>query len=187
MLEKKNSWVLPEISQRKVERDVANIDKRKTRFSSINNGGVPSNWRSMKNLPEWNRQKYSLKEKFGESGWNPKKKLSREMIERIKTANQTHPELNAKVLSQLFNISPELMRRILKSSFKPSKEESDKISQRWVRRGQRHLQYKLINDITLKFIDEKKLEFSEVDMGSTDEVRDKITKKLTGKDDILKP
>lgn len=98
---------------------------------------VPEGWRKDKNLPDWKRQIYALREKFGGERWDPKKKLSREAIEGIRMLKQHAPHLNAGDFASMFKISPESIRRILRSKWEPTDEEMNKIAEKWARRGVR--------------------------------------------------
>ncbi|ODQ56356.1 hypothetical protein SAICODRAFT_48520, partial [Saitoella complicata NRRL Y-17804] len=93
-------------------------------------------------LPAWKRQKFALLEKFGEEGWNPRKKLSPETMEGIRALHVQHPELFAiNRLAELFKISPEAIRRILRSKWRPATEEEQKEREaRWQARGKRILE-----------------------------------------------
>jgi len=73
--------------------------------------------------PERYRQyRAALKEKHPE-GWNPPKKLSREAMDGLRALHHTQPEVfTTPVLAQRFRISPEAVRRILKSKWTPSRE-----------------------------------------------------------------
>jgi len=84
---------------------------------------------------EWQIQKQALKEKFPD-GWNPRKKLSPDALEGIRALNQQFPDVyTTAVLAKRFEVSPEAVRRILKSSWTPSAEEEEDRQQRWFRRG----------------------------------------------------
>ncbi|KAI9025092.1 hypothetical protein CLU79DRAFT_97271 [Phycomyces nitens] len=55
--------------------------------------------------------------------WKPKKRISRETMEKIRDLASSNPGLyNTKSLSTEFKISPEAVKRILKSKFRPSSE-----------------------------------------------------------------
>lgn len=104
---------------------------------SEQNSRVPHGWRKNKHLPEWKRQMYALREKFGTEKWQPRKKLSREAMEGIRVLKEHSPELNAGDFAKMFKVSPESIRRILKSSWTPNEDELGKIADRWSRRGER--------------------------------------------------
>lgn len=63
-----------------------------------------------------------MKEKFPD-GWAPTRKLSREAMEGLRTMHAHNPELfTTSMLATRFKISPEAVRRILKSKWVPSRE-----------------------------------------------------------------
>lgn len=91
------------------------------------------------NLPykkeEWQTQKAVLKEKFPE-GWQPRKKLSPDALAGIRALHEQFPEdYTTEVLANKFEVSPEAIRRILKSKWEPSPEEEEERQQRWFNRG----------------------------------------------------
>jgi hypothetical protein len=87
---------------------------------------------------QWQIQKKALKEKFGSEAWNPQKRLSPDTIEGIRTMHASDPaRFTTPVLADNFKVSPEAIRRILKSKWQPTAEESEKRRERWERRGER--------------------------------------------------
>ncbi|KAI4163100.1 MAG: hypothetical protein LQ342_003227 [Letrouitia transgressa] len=86
---------------------------------------------------EWQTQKAALAAKFNGAGWSPRKRLSPDAVDGIRELHAQNPELyTTPVLAQQFQISPEAVRRILKSRWKPSEEEQRRRRQRWENRGQ---------------------------------------------------
>lgn len=86
----------------------------------------------------WKRQKKALREKFGQEGWHPRKRLSPDALEGIRSLHNSDPEqYSTMVLSQHFQVSPEAIRRILKSRWKPAEQEVESRRMRWERRGSR--------------------------------------------------
>ncbi|OXV10155.1 hypothetical protein Egran_02083 [Elaphomyces granulatus] len=85
-----------------------------------------------KRKPEpWEIQKSVLKEKFKE-GWAPPKKLSPDALDGIRHLHATDPErFTTPVLAEQFKVSPEAVRRILKSKWQPTEEERDDRRRRW--------------------------------------------------------
>ncbi|KAL5522757.1 hypothetical protein ACEPAG_8775 [Sanghuangporus baumii] len=72
---------------------------------------------------EFIRYRQTMKKRFPE-GWNPPRKLSREAMEGLRTLHRHDPEtFSTPVLAERFRISPEAVRRILKSKWSPNKEE----------------------------------------------------------------
>ena len=87
--------------------------------------------------PAWQIQKAALKEKLNGETWNPRKKLSPDAQEGIRHLNRTYPEkFTTAVLAEYFKVSPEAIRRILKSKWRPSDEEQEERLARWERRGE---------------------------------------------------
>lgn len=81
---------------------------------------------------------FALREKFHDKGgWNPSKKLSREAMDGIRSIKASNPELSSGDIASYFKVSPEAIRRILRSKWRPSPKEQTNISERWERRGQR--------------------------------------------------
>lgn len=91
-----------------------------------------------KKKPEgWQIQKGALEKKFP-AGWNPPKKLSPDALEGIRHLHATAPDrFTTAVLAEEFKVSPEAIRRILKSRWKPSEDEMESRRQRWERRHER--------------------------------------------------
>jgi hypothetical protein len=88
--------------------------------------------------PSWQLQKAALKEKLGGQAWNPRKKLSPDTMEGIRHLHSSQPDrFTTPILAQHFKVSPEAIRRILKSKWQPSDEESEARAQRWQKRGER--------------------------------------------------
>lgn len=88
--------------------------------------------------PAWAIQKEALKEKLGGEAWNPRKKLSPDTMEGIRHLNSTQPDkFTTPVLAEHFKVSPEAIRRILKSNWKPSDKEYEERMERWNKRGER--------------------------------------------------
>lgn len=84
---------------------------------------------------DWRIQKQALKEKFPE-GWNPRKKLSPDALLGIRALHKQFPEeYTTEVLSNKFEVSPEAIRRILKSKWTPEPEVEIDRQERWFSRG----------------------------------------------------
>jgi hypothetical protein len=91
-----------------------------------------------KERPTWQVQKEALKEKLGGEAWNPRKRLSPDTMEGIRHLHSTQPDkFTTPVLANYFKVSPEAVRRILKSKWRPSDEEAEERMQRWDKRGER--------------------------------------------------
>lgn len=94
-------------------------------------------WKTDPGIPEWKRQKMALRGKLKGENWNPKKRLSRDDIESVRLLRQQFPQISAKELGEKFKISPEVIRRILKSKWQPTEDDMVKLHERWKRRGER--------------------------------------------------
>lgn len=106
---------------------------RKESQSSLNTLEVQ---RGSHPLQPWQVQKRALLEKFGSSGWSPRKRLSPDVLESVRTLNSQSPEkYTTPVLAEQFKVSPEAIRRILKSKWRPSEEEEARRRLRWDSRG----------------------------------------------------
>lgn len=70
-----------------------------------------------RNPPQWLKHRTTLRENFP-TGWAPPKRISREAIDLLRVLQQSDPTLyTTPVLAERFKISPEAVRRILKSRF----------------------------------------------------------------------
>lgn len=86
-------------------------------------------------VPNWKAQKAALKEKFPD-GWNPRKRLSPDALAGIRALNAQFPEVyTTEALAKKFEVSPENIRRILRSKWTPSVDEEQDRQERWFRRG----------------------------------------------------
>ena len=84
----------------------------------------------------WQIQKSALSRKFGPSGWSPRKRLSPDSLDGIRSLHAQNPERHSTpALAEYFKVSPEAIRRILKSKWTPNDEEEDQRRGRWIRRG----------------------------------------------------
>jgi hypothetical protein len=96
--------------------------------------------RANPNLPSWAVQKLALAAKFGSEGWNPRRKLSPDAMLGIRTLHQDDPTtFTTPVLAKQFKISPEAIRRILKSKWLPKAgpEKAQEMRERWAKRHDR--------------------------------------------------
>lgn len=85
----------------------------------------------------WQVQKKALFEKFGSSGWSPRKRLSPDALEGIRMLHSQSPDkYSTPALADHFQVSPEAIRRILKSKWRPNEEEEAKRRKRWDKRGE---------------------------------------------------
>ncbi|KAL2888789.1 mitochondrion organization and biogenesis protein [Ceratocystis lukuohia] len=85
--------------------------------------------------PMWKIQRDALKEKFPD-GWNPLKRLSPDALAGIRALHAQFPnEFSTVQLAAKFEISPEAIRRILRTNWQPSAEEEAERQNRWFKRG----------------------------------------------------
>ncbi|KAI4118985.1 MAG: hypothetical protein LQ338_007338 [Usnochroma carphineum] len=93
---------------------------------------------SAKNREPWQSQKTALKTKFSCEGWAPRKRLSPDALEGIRALHTQFPnKYTTPVLADQFQVSPEAIRRILKSKWRPNEEETASRRVRWDKRGER--------------------------------------------------
>ena len=98
---------------------------------------ISSTSRPRQDREEWQIQKQVLKEKFKE-GWNPRKKLSPDAMEGIRGLHEQDPiKYSTAVLAQQFKVSPEAIRRILKSKWL-AKSGPEKLDERREKFAKRH-------------------------------------------------
>ncbi|KAI9753813.1 MAG: hypothetical protein M4579_004994 [Chaenotheca gracillima] len=70
--------------------------------------------------------------------WQPRKRLSPDAVEGIRALHAQYPaQFTTPVLADRFKVSPEAIRRILKSKWRPNEEEDDDRRKRWNQRGEK--------------------------------------------------
>ena len=90
-----------------------------------------------KERPNWQLEKEASKRKLNGEAWNPRKKLSPDTMEGIRHLHNTQPQkFTTPVLAQHFKVSPEAIKRILKSKWRPTDEEQEDRLRRWDKRGE---------------------------------------------------
>ena len=109
--------------------------KKVIEFLTGNANKVGSNQKD-KVIPLWKQRDETTKKKIKGERWNPSKRLSREGMDNVRLLKQQMPHLTASDLGAHFKISPDAIRRILKSNFKQTEEESINIQKRWKKRGE---------------------------------------------------
>ena len=78
----------------------------------------------------WAQHRASMKAKFPE-GWAPPHKLSRAAMDGLRALHAYDPDtFTTPVLSEKFRISPEAVRRILRSKWQPTKEQHVRLLER---------------------------------------------------------
>ena len=76
--------------------------------------------------PTWKIQQNALSHKFGSEGWSPRRKLSPDAQRGIRDLHASNPELySTPILAEQFKISPEAIRRILRSKWMDKLVDSD--------------------------------------------------------------
>jgi hypothetical protein len=91
-----------------------------------------------KDKEAWQIQKAALREKFGSIKWDPTKRLSPDSLNGIRALHASDPgTYSTEMLAHNFQVSPEAIRRILKSKWRPSEDEARDRLERWERRGAR--------------------------------------------------
>ncbi|KAF2839536.1 hypothetical protein M501DRAFT_1002965 [Patellaria atrata CBS 101060] len=133
-----SSQTSPSVQHSKERRD-SNAKKspiqksRPTKVSPDTNTHV----RKFKREP-WQIQKEGLHKKFKDESWAPRKRLSPDALEGIRALHAKYPDkFTTPVLAEEFKISPDAIRRILKSKWRPSAEEEEDRRERWEKRGER--------------------------------------------------
>jgi hypothetical protein len=86
----------------------------------------------------WQAQKAALAAKLNAEPWSPRKRLSPDCLAGIRALHAQYPtKYTTPVLAAQFQVSPEAIRRILKSKWVPKDEEREKRMERWERRGEK--------------------------------------------------
>ncbi|KAA1472042.1 hypothetical protein DENSPDRAFT_742494, partial [Dentipellis sp. KUC8613] len=71
----------------------------------------------------WASHRASLRARFPD-GWAPPRKLSRDAMAGLRSLHALDPEtFTTPVLAEKFRVSPEAVRRILRSKWQPTKEQ----------------------------------------------------------------
>lgn len=88
--------------------------------------------RRRQNAPEWEKREEALRKRYGD--WNPTRKVSRQYMDDIRELKAKAPHLKTVQIADFFKMSPESIRRILKSTWLPTEAEVEKQRQRGERR-----------------------------------------------------
>jgi hypothetical protein len=87
-------------------------------------------------IPEWKLRKAAIRTKINGERWNPPRKVSPDAQDLMRALNAEHPlEFTPNVLRKHFGISYESVRRILKSKWEPSTEQTEQRRKAWHERG----------------------------------------------------
>ena len=99
---------------------------------------TPREERQSRHSEAWQIQKAGLQRKLGEASWQPRKRLSPDALEGIRALHAQYPnKYTTPALATQFKVSPDAIRRILKSKWRPSDEEEEERRERWNKRGER--------------------------------------------------
>ncbi|KAG8955121.1 Required for respiratory growth protein 9 mitochondrial [Tulasnella sp. 424] len=83
----------------------------------------------------------AMKRKFPE-GWNPPKKLSRQLMDDMRALRRLDPEkFTTDVLASQFRVSPEAVRRILRSRWTPDEKRGEEYQERDEEKRAQTLEY----------------------------------------------
>ncbi|KAI0346146.1 hypothetical protein BDW22DRAFT_1352153 [Trametopsis cervina] len=81
-------------------------------------------------------------------GWSPPRKVSRQAMDGIRLMHAQDPEIfTTPILAEKFKISPEAVRRILKSKWEPTREKKLKLLQREERQRQERVQERRLQEM----------------------------------------
>jgi hypothetical protein len=84
----------------------------------------------------WKIDKAAMRRKLAGQSWAPTRKLSPETMDGIRALHKSYPDqFSTPVLAKQFDVSPEAIRRILKSKWTPTPEEAEDRNRRWESRG----------------------------------------------------
>ncbi|KAF3905701.1 hypothetical protein AA313_de0200707 [Arthrobotrys entomopaga] len=118
----------------KLRPDISRTYSEDTYRKNLNNqkGGSPA---YRKDVPEWQVHKEAVRGKLGGDKWKPFSRLSPAAVATLKQLKAENKGMTVEEYAPIFKISPDAMRRILKSKWTPTaKEEEDRL-ERWKRRG----------------------------------------------------
>lgn len=122
------------VEGRRRRRNEPDADRQRPRFA----GEESRDARIPRDPEPWQVQKAALQKKFKEDKWQPRKRLSPDAIEGIRALHAQYPDkYTTPVLAAQFEVSPEAIRRILKSKWRPTEEEAASRSERWLKRGEK--------------------------------------------------
>ncbi|KAF3911356.1 hypothetical protein ABW20_dc0100596 [Dactylellina cionopaga] len=87
-------------------------------------------------VPAWKIHKDAVKQKLGGAEWKPMQRLSPAAVATLKQLKADNPGMSVEEYAPIFKISPDAMRRILKSKWTPKPDEEVSRMERWKRRGE---------------------------------------------------
>ncbi|KAJ6260267.1 hypothetical protein Dda_4491 [Drechslerella dactyloides] len=85
--------------------------------------------------PAWKTHRDAVKAKHSGSAWNPFTRLSPAAVATLKQLKAENPNMTVEEYAPIFKISPDSLRRILRSKWTPSAKEEEDRMERWRRRG----------------------------------------------------
>lgn len=117
-----------QMSLEEMERMDRKLREDRERHKEEAKGSVYYNWRKMKSLPQYLKNRFAIKEKFGAEGWRPKRVVRYEVRNSMKFLKEYYPDMPISELSAKFDVDPESVRRILRSKWvRSDEEEADRI------------------------------------------------------------
>ncbi|GAA5898802.1 hypothetical protein JCM8208_005400 [Rhodotorula glutinis] len=128
---RKDDAVLERIARRKrhdrgareLERDLRAADALLPPVRSASSTEHDDNPDPDRHVPAWRKHQTAMRTKFP-AGWSPPKRLSREAMDLVRTLARSDPaQYSVARLAERFKVSPEGIRRILKSNFELPADE----------------------------------------------------------------
>ena len=119
-----------ERDQRELERDLRAADALLPPVRSASSSSQDQDQDPDRHVPAWRKHQTAMRTKFP-AGWSPPKRLSREAMDLVRTLARSDPaQYSVARLADRFKVSPEGIRRILKSNFELPADERVKREQR---------------------------------------------------------
>lgn len=85
-------------------------------------------------VPEWKKRAIATKARYG--AWNPTHKLLRDQMANVRLLKEQAPSMTTADLAGHFGVSPEAIRRILRSKWGPSEAAAERMDRRAAERKQ---------------------------------------------------
>lgn len=85
-------------------------------------------------VPEWKKRAVATKARYG--AWNPTHKLLRDQMTNVRLLKDQAPSMTTADLAGHFGVSPEAIRRILRSKWGPSEAAAERMDRRAAERKQ---------------------------------------------------
>jgi hypothetical protein len=110
------------VTRKNAAKKVEDEDARQPSTSASSSSSEP--------IPLYISHRLAMRRAFP-AGWSPPKKLSREAMDGLRTLHAHDPvQFSTPALAERFKISPEAVRRILKSRWTPSREREAELRER---------------------------------------------------------